>query len=524
MSTLLTPVTIGQVLDGTAHNANLDLVENSFSDLGPLVITGLVPSAGTGLSVNVTAGTAVIGGRVTKAATFSIGSLAPSTTNHLYLLQAGTGSSNTTGTQPANSVKLGTCVTDVGTVTSVDTTRTSGRQLKVRTEDLVAGGPGAGNPRSINLATWAASPANSVEVYGILPAGAVPSAGALVAPVTITADDGTQNNVTDVLKLQHTYNAGAGAAGIGTAVTFEIETGTGGTINTGAKIRSAASVVTAGSVTADLQLQVSSAGSLVTPLLVETKKVSLAQAPNAGANYGLLNVGDQGFAGGGGTNFAGSANGTGIALNLAAGFTGNLLDLQQAGVPKFSVANGGSLTLADAATIAVGTTTGTKIGTSTSQKLGFFNATPIVQPVSNSDIRTALLNLGLIAGGANPLNTNGGDITANNCKFSGAIGGSGTPFTVSTVSIVYTTDLDKTLSGTEREALIITVQTDAVLTAGRNLIVPGSAGGLWILRNLNAQTITLKTSGGTGIAVASGKTAILMSPGGVNILRVTADV
>ena len=39
-------------------------------------------------------------------------------------------------------------------------------------------------------------------------------------------------------------------------------------------------------------------------------------------------------------------------------------------------------TLADAANIAVGTTTGTKIGTATTQKLGLWNATPVVQPAS----------------------------------------------------------------------------------------------------------------------------------------------
>jgi hypothetical protein len=39
-------------------------------------------------------------------------------------------------------------------------------------------------------------------------------------------------------------------------------------------------------------------------------------------------------------------------------------------------------TLADAANIAVGTSTGTKIGTATTQKLGLWNATPVVQPAS----------------------------------------------------------------------------------------------------------------------------------------------
>lgn len=42
----------------------------------------------------------------------------------------------------------------------------------------------------------------------------------------------------------------------------------------------------------------------------------------------------------------------------------------------------GTITLAEAANIVVGTTTGTKIGTATSQKLGFYNATPVIQPAA----------------------------------------------------------------------------------------------------------------------------------------------
>lgn len=41
----------------------------------------------------------------------------------------------------------------------------------------------------------------------------------------------------------------------------------------------------------------------------------------------------------------------------------------------------GTITLDDAANIVTNATTGTKIGTATSQKIGFWNATPIVQPV-----------------------------------------------------------------------------------------------------------------------------------------------
>jgi len=128
---LLTPDVLGQVSSLSNYNGNLVAIEAALLDLGPFVVSGLVPSAGTGLSVNVTAGVASIGGRVSPSS-FTISGLTDATTNHLYLLNTGAGTSNTTGTQPANSVKLGKAVTAGGVVTSVDTAiATSGRQAKL---------------------------------------------------------------------------------------------------------------------------------------------------------------------------------------------------------------------------------------------------------------------------------------------------------------------------------------------------------------------------------------------------------
>ena len=98
------------------------------------------------------------------------------------------------------------------------------------------------------------------------------------------------------------------------------------------------------------------------------------------------------------------------------------------GTTVFSISSGGTFTFANAANIAVNTSTGTKIGTATAQKLGFWGVTPIVQPVGatqgtlqsyatggfglDSDVkmqalfdlviamRLALVNAGLIKGGA----------------------------------------------------------------------------------------------------------------------------
>jgi hypothetical protein len=49
----------------------------------------------------------------------------------------------------------------------------------------------------------------------------------------------------------------------------------------------------------------------------------------------------------------------------------------------------GNKTLAEAANIVLGTTTGSKIGTGATQKLGFWNATPVIQPAAVADATNA---------------------------------------------------------------------------------------------------------------------------------------
>jgi hypothetical protein len=64
-----------------------------------------------------------------------------------------------------------------------------------------------------------------------------------------------------------------------------------------------------------------------------------------------------------------------------------------------TVSTAGAVTLIEAGNFVLGTTTGTKFGTATSQKIGFFNATPIIQPIATTDIGIVLSNLGLRAAG-----------------------------------------------------------------------------------------------------------------------------
>lgn len=171
MSNLLTPDVLGAVSSLTNYNSNLDKIENSLGASGYYVVSGLVPSAGTGLSVNVTAGTALIAGLVTISAGFAIGGLTPSTTNHLFVKQDGTGTSNTSGTLPALSTKIGTATTNGTGVTSINVLRSSGRQSLIRPENQVAGDPGSMG--SIDLSDWNSTAANGFQVFGTLPAGAL---------------------------------------------------------------------------------------------------------------------------------------------------------------------------------------------------------------------------------------------------------------------------------------------------------------------------------------------------------------
>ena len=74
----------------------------------------------------------------------------------------------------------------------------------------------------------------------------------------------------------------------------------------------------------------------------------------------------------------------------------------------------GSITITDGDNIILDSTTGSKIGTATTQKLAFYNSTPIVQPANTTDLKDAIVNLGLLAsGGVTPLNLDGGDLTCD---------------------------------------------------------------------------------------------------------------
>lgn len=330
------PVVTGLPFSGTDHNNNLAACENSFSDVATYVISGLTIAAGSGLSVNVAAGVAVTGCEVTKLA-FVIGGLpASQPTVHLYLNQDGTGTSNLTGISPAKAVKLGTAVTGVATVTSVAMGRTSGRQQFVQPQNLVLGGPAAGttsagHPRAANLASWNATQAEGFELFGTLPAGALPSA--FTAPATFQVTDAGTTNEPTIMTWQH-RTSGTPAASFGNTVLFRAD-------NASNSLADQLSLATGWSA--------ATAGA--------ESSLAIFSIRRAGVNTEVMRL---------------NATGNG-RLQLAQDFA----HVNAAGA------------------------------------VGFFNATPITQPVNTTDLRTAIINLGFLAsGGATPLNLNGGPLTA----------------------------------------------------------------------------------------------------------------
>jgi hypothetical protein len=67
------------------------------------------------------------------------------------------------------------------------------------------------------------------------------------------------------------------------------------------------------------------------------------QRPNASANYGDVNIGPGPWDGATTGFFAGSASGTGLAMDMQSGYAGNLFDFQVAGVSLVSCRNDGVL-------------------------------------------------------------------------------------------------------------------------------------------------------------------------------------
>src|SRR5574343_710487 len=85
----------------------------------------------------------------------------------------------------------------------------------------------------------------------------------------------------------------------------------------------------------------------------------------------------------------------------------------------------------------------------------------------------------------------------------------------------FPSDANYTLTAAEADVDYIKISA-GVITTTRDLIVPVAFPNEWPIINANAQSVRIIGATGTGITIATGKTAIVMADG-TNIVRVTAD-
>lgn len=86
----------------------------------------------------------------------------------------------------------------------------------------------------------------------------------------------------------------------------------------------------------------------------------------------------------------------------------------------------------------------------------------------------------------------------------------------------FPSDANYTLTAAEADVDYIKISAGTI-TVTRDLIVPVAFPKEWKIINANAQSVRIIGATGTGITIATGKTAIVMADG-TNIVRVTADV
>lgn len=87
----------------------------------------------------------------------------------------------------------------------------------------------------------------------------------------------------------------------------------------------------------------------------------------------------------------------------------------------------------------------------------------------------------------------------------------------------FVSDADYTLTDDEASNIVIemTDTSPTILTAARNVVVPDRTG-VYALVNQTGEVLTIKTSAGTGVAVAAGTSALVYSDG-VDVNRLSPD-
>lgn len=158
--------------------------------------------------------------------------------------------------------------------------------------------------------------------------------GSTVAPVSSILDNNDATGVDYPLILGHSYNGGVGQAGLGVGLRLQVESNAEGVLNTLAAFEAQSTVVTNGAMTGEAGIVVVNAGVPRREVTFAKNQTRWINTPQATANYGAIFLGDGGYTGPGGQNFAGNANGTWLSGNADQNFLGDLLNLQTGGLNR----------------------------------------------------------------------------------------------------------------------------------------------------------------------------------------------
>lgn len=178
-----------------------------------------------------------------------------------------------------------------------------------------------------------------------------------------------------------------------------------------------------------------------------------------------------------------------------------------------------NLTMPSGGNIILNATTGTKIGTATSQKLGFFNATPVIQPVATTDLGTVLSGLGLRAAGtAYPITTSGAITATGTTKIQAPIHTSATSAANSTATLTAAQVATGYITTTSAALTTLTLPTGTLL--GTQLgAVRGTTFDLFVDNTAGASLVTMAVAVNgilSALATAAPTTAGLLTiPSGV---------
>lgn len=171
----------------------------------------------------------------------------------------------------------------------------------------------------------------------------------------------------------------------------------------------------------------------------------------------------------------------------------------------------GTVTIAEATNLVLGTTTGTMIGTSTTQRLGFYAAAPIVQP--SGDVASALASLGLVTVPTVIATTNanltGPIVSSGNTTAIASQTGTGTKFVVDTSPTLITPNIGDATGSS------LNLGNGSLTTVGNIGMDPSANRDITVGRNVTGAgaTLTIQAGGALSGGTNLGNSDIILKGG-----------